>query len=177
MKLVALLVAAILAASVTVPNVFSDDEGQKEASDQKESSGNLEFGVSSATTDLGLQISDIVHKRNDLLKQQRNEAHDILKQCRDLLKNSSDDQRHAIKQECKAKLKALKEKYKAQLLQLRQQIKQLTHGTEDDSNILTEKENKNFFNNTSNHLSEKSQKNSSNKNNDGKGNKKKNHSD
>lgn len=150
MKLTALLVATILAASVTVPNVFSDKEGQHGDSDKKEKEGNLEFDDSSATTNLGQQISDLIHKRNELLKQEHKEIHDVLKSCKALLKHASHDQKKKIMQDCVKKIKEIIQKYKPQLLAIQQQIRQLKLGIEDDKKVLTEEQNKNFFKNAQN---------------------------
>ena len=57
-------------------------------------------------------ISDFVHQRNALLKQQRDDTLQVIKECHENLKNASLANRTQIKDDCKATLKAIKEAYK-----------------------------------------------------------------
>ena len=74
-------------------------------------------------SNLGQLVSDFVHQRNAILKQQRNETLQVIKECNDNLKNASSENITQIKDDCKAALKAIKEKYKDARKQFKEQFK------------------------------------------------------
>ena len=92
-------------------------------------------GTNQTSSNLGKLISDLEHKRNQLLKQQRQETLAIIHECHAQLKNVSADNKTQIKQDCKIKIKQSQQKYKdlknqlkVQLAQLRAQFKLQIHG-------------------------------------------------
>ena len=76
-------------------------------------------------SNLGQLISDFVHKRNALLKQQRAEILNAIHECHTEMKNASPDDRKQTHDECKAKIKELREKYKESRKQLQDKFKQI----------------------------------------------------
>ena len=74
-------------------------------------------------SNLGQLVSDFVHQRNAILKQQRNETLQVIKECNENLKNASPENRMQIKDDCKAALKTIKEKYKDARKQFKEQFK------------------------------------------------------
>ena len=87
-------------------------------------------GTNQTSSNLGKQISDLKHKDNQLLKQQRQEILIIIHDCRVQIKNTSAENKTQIIQDCKIKIresqqkyKDLKNKLKVQLAQLRTELK------------------------------------------------------
>lgn len=76
-------------------------------------------------SNLGQLISDFVHKRNALLKQQRADILNAIHECHTEMKNASPDDRKQTHDECKAKIKELREKYKESRKQLQDKFKQI----------------------------------------------------
>ena len=74
-------------------------------------------------SNLGQLVSDFVHQRNALLKQQRDDTLQVIRECHETLKNASPANRTQIKDDCKATLKAIKEVYKDTRKQLQEQFK------------------------------------------------------
>ncbi|MEX0765031.1 MAG: fibronectin type III domain-containing protein [Nitrosopumilaceae archaeon] len=74
-------------------------------------------------SNLGQLVSDFVHQRNEILKQQRDDTLQVIKECHENLKNASPVNRTQIKDDCKAALKAIRETYKDTRKQLQQQFK------------------------------------------------------
>jgi hypothetical protein len=72
---------------------------------------------------LGQAVSDFVHKRNELLKKQREETLNIIKECGEKVRSSNGTQRKQIKEDCKEMLHDLKEKYKEIRDQLKEEFK------------------------------------------------------
>ena len=77
------------------------------------------------TSNLGQLISDLEHKRNQLLKQQRQENLVIIHDCRVQIKNTSSENKTQIIQDCKIKIRESQKKYKDLLNQLKVQLAQL----------------------------------------------------
>src|SRR5437879_937103 len=82
-------------------------------------------GNNTTFSNLGQLISDFVHKRNELLKQQRAEILNAIHECHTEMKNASHDDSKQIHDECKAKIKELREKYKESRKQLQDEFKQI----------------------------------------------------
>lgn len=78
---------------------------------------------------LGKAISDFVHKRNELLKKQREETLKIIKECNDKVRNANVTQRKQIKEDCRELMNSLKEKYKETRKQLREEFKAFREDT------------------------------------------------
>jgi len=74
-------------------------------------------------SNLGQLVSDFVHQRNAILKQQRDDTLKVIKECHENLKNANPANRTQIKDDCKAALKAIKEAYKDTRKQLQKQFK------------------------------------------------------
>jgi len=73
-------------------------------------------------SNLGQLVSDFVHQRNMLLKQQRDDTLRVIKECHENFKNASPENRTQVQADCKAALKAVKETYK-DTRKLQQQFK------------------------------------------------------
>ena len=86
--------------------------------------GNL-TGTGTLPSNLGQLISDFVHNRNALLKQERAAILNAIHECHAEIKNASHDDKKQIHDECKAKIKELREKYKESRKQLQEEFKQL----------------------------------------------------
>ena len=121
-------------------------------------------GTNQTSSNLGKLISDLVHKRNQLLKQQRQEILAITHDCRAQIKNTLGDNKTQIIQDCKIKIKQSQQKYNdlknqlnAQLAQLRNQLKSLREDKQ-------EKHSENEFSNLAN-MTRHFEKNSENINN------------
>ncbi len=102
-------------------------------------------GNTNQTSNLGQLISDFVHKRNEILKQQRNETLTLIHECRAQVKNASAEDKKQISQDCKEKLKEVKEKYKdlrnqfkIQLTQLQAEFKSQEHEDENNEKSVNE---------------------------------------
>ena len=74
-------------------------------------------------SNLGQLISDYVHQRNAILKQQRADTVKVIKECHENLNNASPSNITQVKDDCKAALKAIKEAYKDTRKQLKEQFK------------------------------------------------------
>jgi len=74
-------------------------------------------------SNLGQLVSDFIHQRNMLLKQQRDDTLKIIKECHENLKNSSPANRTQIQVDCRLTLKAVKETYKDTRKLLQEQFK------------------------------------------------------
>lgn len=79
----------------------------------------------SSDSNLGQLVSDFVHQRNALLKEQRNETLSIIHECHAEMKTASHVDRKQIRDECKLKLKESREKFKELQKQLKQEFEQL----------------------------------------------------
>ncbi|TBR24360.1 MAG: hypothetical protein EPO63_04025 [Candidatus Nitrosotenuis sp.] len=78
------------------------------------------------TTDngnFGQAISDFVHKRNELLKKQRDEILKVMKDCTEKMSNTNSSQKKQIQKDCKIQLNAIKEKYKDLTKQFKEEFK------------------------------------------------------
>jgi hypothetical protein len=122
----------------------------------------LDNGTNPTSTNLGKLISDLEHKSNQLLKQQRQETFAIIHDCRDQIKNASSENKTQIVQACKIKIKESRIKYadlrhqiNAELAKLKAQFNLQTH--EDRNEEHSEKENDHSKNMTS-HFKIKSEK-------------------
>ncbi len=74
-------------------------------------------------SNLGQLVSDFVHLRNEILKQQRDDTLQVIRECHETLKNASPANRTQIKDDCKAALKAIRETYKDTRKQFKDQFK------------------------------------------------------
>jgi len=79
--------------------------------------------TSTNISNLGQLVSDFVHQRNELLKQQREETLKVIKDCNAKIRNSSQENRTQIKADCKDALKAIKEAYKDARKQFKKDFK------------------------------------------------------
>jgi hypothetical protein len=149
-KLVAMLFIAILAGSVTLPNVFSDNEKDTDKENSAKIQENnddknekVHFGFSNATsikitlpngtkvtfgfsnsTNAGQQISSFVHFIRDVFKQDELKEKQIIKDCREKAKNASPSERKNIMNECKTKLKEIKQQLRSEHKQLQMDFRQ-----------------------------------------------------
>ncbi|MDE1767023.1 MAG: hypothetical protein KGI27_12255 [Thaumarchaeota archaeon] len=152
MQKIGLVVAVILLCSVTLIPAFSEDDSQGnnyQADDNQERENKFDFGGSSNKTiifddsnetDVGHEISDYVHERNELEKEQRDKIHDALKECREGAKESGNK---AAMQQCVQAFKSLREQYRSFVLQQNLQFKQYRQGfLTGNHNILTPEKNK-----------------------------------
>ncbi|TBR10103.1 MAG: fibronectin type III domain-containing protein [Candidatus Nitrosotenuis sp.] len=80
-------------------------------------------GSPTDTGNLGHAISDFVHKRNELLKKQRDEVLKVMKDCTEKMRNTNSTQRKQIQEDCKIQLNAIKEKYKDSIKQFKNEFK------------------------------------------------------
>ena len=87
--------------------------------------GNNTNATTTLPSNLGQLVSDFVHKRNLLLKQQRTEIVNMIHECNAKIKNAAKDDRKQIHEECKAKIKELREQYKDLRAKLNEQFKEL----------------------------------------------------
>jgi hypothetical protein len=72
---------------------------------------------------LGQAISDFVHKRNELLKKQREETLKIIKECNDKARSANGTQKKQIREDCRDQMQSLKEKYKETRKQIQDEFK------------------------------------------------------
>jgi phage host-nuclease inhibitor protein Gam len=90
--------------------------------------------TNSTSTDrgnLGQAVSDFIHKRNELLKQQRDELHKLNQECLDKVRSANATQRKQIKEECKDLRHDLKHKYQDLRKQFREEFKVFRETTKD----------------------------------------------
>lgn len=74
------------------------------------------------TSNLGQLVSNLIHERNQLLQQQRQEIVTIIHDCHDKIKNSPMNKKQ-IQEDCKVKIQQIKAKYKDLRKQLNNEIK------------------------------------------------------
>ena len=79
--------------------------------------------TSANISNLGQLISDFVHQRNELFKQQREETLKVLKDCNEKIRSASQENRAQIKADCKDAFKAIKEAYKDTRKQFKEDFK------------------------------------------------------
>ena len=91
-------------------------------------------------SNLGQLVSDFVHQRNELFKQQREDTLKVIKDCNAKIRNSSQENRKQIKADCKDALKAIKETYKDARKQFKEDFKDFIDAAK--SLIKVAKENK-----------------------------------
>ncbi|WP_100183057.1 fibronectin type III domain-containing protein [Candidatus Nitrosotenuis aquarius] len=75
------------------------------------------------TDNLGQKVSDFVHKRNELLKKQREETLKLIRECQDKANNATSTTRKQIMEDCRESMKALKDKYKDVREQFKEEFK------------------------------------------------------
>jgi hypothetical protein len=80
---------------------------------------------SNATGNLGQTISDFVHMRNQLLKEERQKIIHLIHECHTKIKNASPADRKQIRIECKTKIHHSREKYKELKNNLKEQFMDL----------------------------------------------------
>jgi hypothetical protein len=78
---------------------------------------------------LGQAVSDFVHKRNELFKQQREETFKLIRECHDKASNATGTVRKQVMEDCRELMKALREKYKETRKQLREEFKTFREDT------------------------------------------------
>lgn len=155
-KLVAIFLVAILASSVTVPRVFSDDGNKDEV---KDSDKTIHFEFSNATsvhiilpngtkitfgfsngTNVGQQVSTFVHEMHDIFKQQENMSKQQIKDCREKAREaSSPAEKKNIMDECKVKLKEIKNQFSNERRQFQVDFTQLREIIIDNNQQVHEK--------------------------------------
>lgn len=84
---------------------------------------------------LGQKVSDFVHKRNELLKKQREETLKLAQQCREKTNNATGTDRKQIRDNCQDLMKDIKVKYKDE----RDDIKKEFKTFKKDAKILLKK--------------------------------------
>ncbi|MDE1764223.1 MAG: hypothetical protein KGH88_08255 [Thaumarchaeota archaeon] len=151
MRSAGLVTAVVLLCSITLIPAFSEDDNQGnnyQADNNQERDNKFDFGAysnktiifdDSNETDTGHEISDYVHERNELEKEQRDKIHDALKECRDDAKES--DNKSAM-QQCVQDFRSLREQYRSFVLQQNTQFKQFRQGFFHENHILTPEQNK-----------------------------------
>ncbi|MEM2159781.1 MAG: fibronectin type III domain-containing protein [Candidatus Nitrosotenuis sp.] len=78
---------------------------------------------------LGQAVSDFVHKRNELLKKQREETLRLIQQCHDKAVNATGTTRKQIMEDCREMMKTLKDKYNDARKQFREEFKTFRENT------------------------------------------------
>lgn len=78
---------------------------------------------------LGKAVSDFVHKRNELLKKQREETLKIIQECREKSVNATGTTRKQIMDDCRELMKNLKDKYRDTRKQLQEEFKTFRENT------------------------------------------------
>lgn len=137
MQKIGLVAAVVLLCSVTLAPAFSDDDYQEKESkfdmggysNQTLSVGGysnktVEFEDSNGT-DIGHEISDYVHKRNDLEKEQRDNILAMQKDCRNLAKESGDK---TSMHQCIDTIKSLRMQYRSFVSEQNTQFQQFRQG-------------------------------------------------
>ena len=132
MRSFAIFAVAVLACAVVLPPAFSEDDyGEKDGnkihfddSDKTVSFGGytnrtMSFGGFSNQTNIGQLISDYVHQRNAIEKQQRNDILAAVKACSQV--SGTND---TAKQQCKSAIKSIRDQFRTELIQLEQQFRQ-----------------------------------------------------
>lgn len=79
----------------------------------------------SSATNLGQLVSDFVHARNTLLKEERNQSLAVIHECKVEIRNASYGDRKQIEADCKLKLKESNQNFKDLQKQLKQEFEQL----------------------------------------------------
>ena len=155
-KLVAIFLVAILASSVTVPRVFSDDGNEDDVKDNDKSvhfefsnATNVHFILPNGTkitfgfsngTNVGQQVSTFVHEIQDIIKQQENMSKQQIKDCREkAMDASSPAKKKSIMDECKVKLKKIKNKFSNERRQFQVDLTHLRDMTIDNKQQVHEK--------------------------------------
>ncbi|GEM_PF-5881986 len=156
MQKIGFVAAVVLLCSVTLVPAFSEDDDQE--SDHKFNFGGYSnktasyddysnktmFFDDSNKTGIGDEISDYVHKRNEIEKQQREKILDALKECRDQVKQSGNS---TGMQQCIETLKSSLAQYKSFVSQQNMQFKQFRQGLLPlNHGILTPEQNKQNLN-------------------------------
>ncbi len=80
---------------------------------------------------LGQAVSDFVHKRNELFKQQREETLKIIRECNSKAMNATSTQRKQILEDCREMMHDLKEKYKEARKQFNEDFKTFRKDTKE----------------------------------------------
>ena len=158
MRSLAIFAVAILACAVALPPAFSEDDyGEKDGnkihfddsnkihfddSNKTVSFGGytnrtISFGGFSNQTNIGQLISDYVHQRNAIEKQQRNDILAAVKACSQVLGGSND----TAKQQCKSEIKSIRDQFRTELIQLEQQFKQFRENLLSQNNKTDTKQN------------------------------------
>lgn len=88
-------------------------------------------GTSIDRGNLGQAISDFVHKRNELFKQQREETMKIIRECSSKTMNATNVQRKQILQDCRQMMHDLQEKYKEARKQFNEEFKTFRNDTKE----------------------------------------------
>lgn len=88
-------------------------------------------GTSVDRGNIGQAISDFVHKRNELFKQQREETLKIIRECNSKAMNATNTQRKQILEDCRQMMHALQEKYKEARRQFNEEFKTFRSDTKE----------------------------------------------
>jgi len=105
-------------------------------------SGTTQSGVGSNSNNLGQQVSDLVHARNELIKEQRQKIIALIHDCQTQVKNASPADKKSIRETCNAKIHESNQAFKELQSKLNEQIKTL----KSQSNFQTHKADKNINN-------------------------------
>ncbi len=84
---------------------------------------------------LGQAVSDFVHKRNELLKKQREEVFKIIRECNNKVRNTNGTDIKLVKEDCRKLMHSLKDKYAEARKQLKEEFKTFR---EDTKSLLKE---------------------------------------
>ena len=133
MRSLAIFAIAVLVCAVALPPAFSEDDyGEKDGNKMYFDDSNktvsfggytnrtMSFGGFSNQTNIGQLISDYVHQRNAIEKQQRSDILVAVKACSQVFGSNND----TAKQQCKAEIKSIRDQFRSELIQLEQQFKQ-----------------------------------------------------
>jgi quinol monooxygenase YgiN len=72
---------------------------------------------------LGQAVSEFIHKRNELLKKQREETMKLIQDCHNKTLNATGTARKQVMEDCREMMKTLKDKYKDSRKQFREEFK------------------------------------------------------
>ncbi len=117
----------------------------------RESNKTISLEGDSNATNIGQLISDFVHKRNELVKEQRDQAVAAIKDCRKEIRIS--DNRTATILQCKAEFQTIHNQFLSDLVQLQTQFKQFRQSLISSSAVQLPDQNRQVLYNIINNLS------------------------
>ncbi|MDE1829486.1 MAG: hypothetical protein KGI25_04095 [Thaumarchaeota archaeon] len=158
MRNTGLVAAVVLLGSVMLIPAFSEDNYQeKDRFGFEDSNKTMDFGDSNKTMffddsnqiNIGHEISDYVHKRNELEKQQRDQILSAMKSCRQLAKESGN---RTAMQKCTDSLKSSMEQYRSFVMQQNLQFQQFRQGVVQSHTTILPEQNKQALNQVISHI-------------------------